>query len=98
MFRPKVTTVYVLAPMFVAAAILTSACSSRPEEQQLRQFFRASGMNDQQTLANFSTTNFDPKVDGQVTGFKVVSVSEPKVEPLKIKELNKALEDAQAAD
>lgn len=98
MFRPKLT-VYLLAPMLVAVAVLTGACGpSHPEQQQLQQFFRASGMRDDQTLANFAAVSFDPKTDGQVMNFTIVSVSEPRIEPMKFKELSKALDDAQAAD
>jgi hypothetical protein len=92
-------TVYLLAPVLVAVAVLTGACgASHPEQQQLQQFFRASGMRDDQTLANFAAVSFDPKTDGQVTGFTIVSVSDPVVEPMKFKDLSKALEDAQAKD
>ncbi len=99
MFRAKVTRVLLLAPMLAAVAYLNTACGpSHPEEQQVRQFFRASGLRDDQTLANFAVVTFDPKTDGQVTGFKVVSVTEPRVEPLKIKDLAKALDQAQSAD
>jgi hypothetical protein len=98
MFRPRVT-VYFLAPMLVLGAVLTGACgASHPEQQPLQQFFRASGMRDDQTLANFAVVTFDPKTDGQVTGFSIVTVSQPTVTPLKFKDLNKALEEAQAAD
>jgi len=99
MFRARVTMLWVLAPMLAAVAYLNTACGpSHPEEQQVRQFFRASGLRDDQTLANFAVVTFDPKTDGQVTNFKVVSVSEPKIEPLKIKDLAKALDQAQSAD
>jgi hypothetical protein len=98
MFRPKMTG-YLLAPMLVVVAVLTGACgASHPEQQQLQQFFRASGMRDDQTLANFAAVSFDPKTDGAVSQFTIVSVSEPRVEPMKFKELSKALDDAQAAD
>jgi hypothetical protein len=98
MFRPKMT-VYFLAPMLCAAAILTGACgASHPEQQQLQQFFRASSMRDDQTLANFAAVSFDPKTDGTVTAFTITSVSEPKVEPMRFKDLTKAMEDAQARD
>ena len=98
MFRPRMS-VYFLAPMLFMSAILSGACgASHPEQQPLQQFFRASGMRDDQTLANFAVVTFDPKTDGQVTGFTIVNVSQPVVTPLKIKDLNKALEDAQAAD
>src|SRR5262249_6950032 len=88
-----------LAPMLAAVAYLNTACGpSHPEEQQVRQFFRASGLRDDQTLANFAVVTVDPKTDGQVSSFKVVSVTEPRVEPLKIKDLAKALDQAQSAD
>jgi hypothetical protein len=99
MFRARVTRVFLLAPMLAAVAYLTTACGpSHPEEQQVRQFFRASGLRDDQTLANFAIVTFDPKTDGQVSSFKIVSVSEARVEPLKVKDLSKALDEAQNAD
>jgi hypothetical protein len=97
MHRPKATA-YLLAPMLVAFAILASACGGHPEEPQLKQFFRASSLSDSQTLSSFAAVSFDPKTDGQVTGFTIVTVSEPRLEPLKIKELAKAVADARAAE
>jgi hypothetical protein len=98
MFRPKVKSVYMLAPMFVAVGILASACSSAPEENLVRQFFRASSLRDNQTLANFAVVSFDAKNDGTVAAFKIVSVSPERVEPLKVQELAKAVEEAEAAN
>lgn len=97
MHRPKATA-YLLAPTFVALAILASACGGHPEQPQLQQFFRASSLSDSQTLSSFASVSFDPKTDGQVTGFTIVNVSEPRIEPLKIKELAKAVADARAAE
>jgi hypothetical protein len=50
MFRPKVTNSYLLALVFAASAVLASACASAPEENLIRQYFRASGLRDNQTL------------------------------------------------
>ena len=98
MFRPKMT-VYVLAPVLFAVAILTGACgASHPEQQPLQQFFRASGMRDDGTLSNFAAVSFDPKTDGTVNAFTITSVSDVKTEPMQFKTLQKALDDAQAAD
>ena len=78
--------------------------SRRPESRErlakLRHFvgFRASSLGDNQSLASFAAVNFDPKTDGAVSSFTIVTVSEPRVEPLKIKDLAKALDDALAAD
>jgi len=92
-------SVYLVAPVLATVAVLTGACgASHPEQQQLQQFFRASGMRDDQTLANFAAVSFDPKTEGTVSKFTIVNVSEPRVEPMKFKELTKGLEDAQAAD
>jgi hypothetical protein len=98
MFRPK-TSVYLLASMVLAAAAL-SACSSpnASEENLVRQFFRASGLRDNQTLANFATVSFDPKTEGTVADFEVTSVSPERTEPLRVIELSKAVTEAEAAN
>jgi hypothetical protein len=95
MFRPTVRNVYLLACV-TAAAIVAGACSSPPEENLIRQYFRASGLRDNQTLANFAAVSFDPKTEGTVTSVKVVNVSPERTEPLKIQDLAKALADAEA--
>ena len=98
MFRPK-ASVYVLASMVLMAAAL-SACSSAnaAEENLVRQFFRASGLRDNMTLANFAVVAFDPKTEGTVTDFEVTAVSPEKTEPLRVIELSKALTEAEAAN
>ena len=98
MFRPKVTSTYLLAPLLVAVAILAGACSTPPEENLVKGYFRASGLRDNQTLANFAVVTFDPKKEGAVSSVSVVSVSPERVEPLRIVELSKALADAEAAN
>ncbi len=96
MLRPK-TSVYLLASMVLAGAAL-SACSSpnASEENLVRQFFRASGLRDSQTLSNFAVVSFDPKTDGTVTDFEVTAVSPERTEPLRVIELNAALTEAEA--
>lgn len=98
MLRPK-TSVYLLASMVLSVAAL-SACSSpnASEENLVRQFFRASGLRDSQTLANFATVSFDSKTDGTVSDFEVTSVSPQRSEPLRVIELNTAVTDADAAN
>jgi hypothetical protein len=85
--------------MLVAAAAST-ACSSpnAQEENIVRQYFRASGLRDNQTLANFAVVSFDPKTEGVVTDFEVTSVSEERSEPLRIIELQKAFAEAESAN
>jgi hypothetical protein len=100
MFRPR-TSVYLLASLVLAVAAL-NACSSQyaSEENLVRQFFRASGLRDSQTLANFATVSFDAKTEGTVgTGdFEVTAVSPERSEPLRVVELDKAFKEAEAAN
>jgi hypothetical protein len=98
MLRPK-TSVYLLAPMVLAVAAL-SACSSpnASEENLVRQFFRASGLRDSQTLSNFATVSFEPKTEGTVADFEVTAVSPERTEPLRVIELNRAVTEAEAAN
>jgi hypothetical protein len=85
--------------MVLAVAAL-SACSSpnASEENLVRQFFRASGLRDSQTLSNFATVSFEPKTEGTVTDFEVTSVSPERTEPLRVIEMSKVLTDAEAAN
>ena len=57
----------------VVAAVAVSGCSSpnAQEENLVRQYFRASSLRDNQTLANFAVVSFDPKSEGVVTDFEV---------------------------
>jgi len=98
MFRPK-ASVYLLALMMMAVAAL-SACSSpnAQEENIVRQFFRASGLRDNQTLANFAIVNFDPKSEGTVADFDVTAVSAYRTEPLQVIALSKSVAEAEAAN
>jgi hypothetical protein len=85
--------------MVLTAAAL-SACSSpnASEENLVRQFFRASGLRDSQTLSNFATVSFDAKTDGTVRDFEIVSVSPERSEPLRVIELSQAVTEAEAAN
>jgi hypothetical protein len=85
--------------MIVAVAAL-GACSSphAQEENLVRQYFRASGLRDNQTLANFAAVSFDPKTEGTVTDFDVTAVSEERTEPLRVRELSKAYQEAESAN
>ena len=85
-------------------AVLTSTlalvigCSGGAEQKVLDDFFRASRMRDNTTLGNFATVSFDPRTDGVVQTFSVVSVSEERVRPLPLKKMADDLAAAKAAD
>ena len=98
MGRPRLSAAAVFAPALLVALAFTVACSPPPEQAQLRQFFRASQLRDNSTLANLSATEFDPRTAGVVTSFDIVSVSEERRTPLNLMELAKAHEAARAAD
>jgi hypothetical protein len=98
MSRPK-TSVFVLIPMLVAVVALGGCSSPNAQEENLvRQYFRASGLRDNQTLANFAVVAFDPKVEGTVTDFDVTAVSPERSEPLQIIAMSKALAEAEDAN
>jgi hypothetical protein len=84
---------------FVAIAVLlAAACSSGGEQQILSKFFDANRLRDTTTLGTFATVNFDRDKDGAVERFSIVSVSEEKRTPLKLREYSKAFQEAKAAD
>ena len=98
MFRPKASR-YLLAPMIVAVAALSACSTPNAQEQNLvRQYFRASGLRDNQTLANFAVVSFDPKTEGVVTDFDITSVGPERREPLKIVDLSKSLAEAESVN
>ncbi len=73
-------------------------CSGSSEQKILEDFFRASRLRDNATLGNFATTSFDPRTDGVVQDFDVVSVSDERPRPLPLRQYAEALESAKAAD
>ena len=82
---------------FAISLMSLAACSSPPEEPILQQFFRASRINDNTSLAGFATTSFQPQTQGTITGFDIVSVSPERREPLQLAALAEEV-DAVRAD
>jgi hypothetical protein len=88
-----------LALILSLALVGTSvACSVVPEEKLVRDFFRASRLRDNAALGSFATASFDPQTDGQVSTFKVVSVSPERITPYQVKQFAKAFDEAKAAE
>ena len=56
-----------------------SRAAAGEEKTLLKKYFMASKVSDNMTLSNIATVAFDPKTDGQMMSFSIVSVSEPKV-------------------
>lgn len=93
--RRRSTVPYVFAAIPLAFAV---GCGGSSERQILDDFFRTSRLRDNVTLANFATTEFDPRTDGIVTSFDIVSVSDEQAVPMPLKQYARALEDARVAD
>jgi hypothetical protein len=85
-----------LALTLAAATII--GCSSMQEQPLLQQFFTASRLRDNTTLAGFAAASFEPATDGIVTTFSITNVTPEQRRPLTLKSLAKAHEDAKAAD
>jgi hypothetical protein len=66
------------APRAVGAtllALLLAACSARPEQLILDQFFSASRLRDRTALQHMSTVTFEPRDQGIVTEFDITGVT-----------------------
>ena len=98
MHRPRFTVLALLAPALMATGLLVTACSSQPEQPILQQFFTASRLRDNQTLANFSAVSLDPQTQGSVSSFSITNVSAVQSEPLMLKDLAQKRDEAKAAD
>jgi hypothetical protein len=98
MLRPNSLRV-VIAPALILAIVAMIGCGGSGEESTtLRKYFNASKMGDNMTLANIATVGFDPKTDGQVQSFSVVSSTPDQVTPLTLKQHAADLKAAQDAE
>jgi hypothetical protein len=89
----------ILASTLASLTVLIAvACSSTPEQPIINQFFVASRLRDNTTLASFSTVEFEPRAQGTVSSFTITSVSPEQHKPLNIKSLAAAQSQAKAAD
>lgn len=96
MYRHRIGTV---SSVLVATTLaLASGCGGSVEEQVLTDFFRASRMRDSVTLGNFATTEFDPRTDGIVQSFEIVSIGDERVAPMPLRQYAADIEQAVAAE
>jgi hypothetical protein len=84
--------------LLASTLAFVASCSGGSEKKLLEDFFRASRLRDNVTLGNFATASFDPRTDGIVQSFDVVTISEEKIAALPLKQFAKAVEDAKEAD
>jgi hypothetical protein len=98
MLRPRYFWCLLFVPVLLALALAGPGCGGAPEYQLVNQFFRSSRLADTMTLGNIATVSFDPKKDGTVESFSIVSVTPEQARELKMVEYAQALKDAQAKD
>ena len=92
MSRPN--SKWLILPALILAVVAIACGGGGEEKTLLNKYFMASKVADNMTLSNIATVVFDPKSDGQMMSFSIVSVSEEKVTPLTIKADAEALKAA----
>ena len=75
------------AVLLVPAILFEISCSRPPEQQFLTQFFRAARGRDNTTVGRMSAVEIDPRTQGSVTDFDIVSISDERRERLTFKPL-----------
>lgn len=95
----KFSVLLVQAPVIAWFALLAAACGSTPPEQQvINNFFRASRVRDNATLANLAAVSFDPRTEGTVQSFDVTNPGEEQRRTLQIKQMIQDEEKARQDD
>ena len=98
MSRPN--SKWLIVPALVVAVAAVACGAGGEEKVLLNKYFTASKVSDNMTLANIATVAFDPKSDGQMGSFKILSVTPEQVTPLTIKAdaeaLKKMVDDEKA--
>ena len=78
------------AVLLVPATMMVISCSRPPEQQFLTQFFRAARGRDNTTVGRMSAVEIDPRTQGSVDDFEIVSIGEEQRAPLSFKPLFEA--------
>lgn len=94
MTKPRIATAVLLIP----AALIAAACSRPPEQQLLTQFFRAAKARDNATTSRMSAVEIDPRDQGSIEDFSIVSVGDEGRQPLDFKPLLEAEEKAKSEE
>ena len=78
------------AVLLVPSLMFVISCSRPPEQQFLTQFFRAARSRDNTTVGRMSAVEVDPRTQGSVNDFDIVSISDERREKLTFKPLFEA--------
>jgi hypothetical protein len=99
MSRPAQNIIGLLAASLTALTLtVVAGCSGSSEQPILNQFFTASRLRDSTSLNNLTMVLFEPRTQGTVSSFKIVSVTPEEHRPLTLKALAQAHEAARADD
>ena len=91
-------TLVILTVLLIGGGALTACGGSGEELSIVRAFFQASRFNDRATLGNMTMVFFDPVEEGIASSPSVDNVSEEQRRPLRVRELQSALEQTQAEE
>ncbi|MSO30101.1 MAG: hypothetical protein EXQ48_04040 [Acidobacteria bacterium] len=94
----KTRVLLLLVSALVGLAFAAACGASGPEQQALANFFRASRVRDSAALANIAAVAFDPRTDGSVQEFTIVSIGAEERRPMDIKKLAAEEEAAKQAE
>lgn len=94
----KTRVLLLLVSALVGLAFAAACGASGPEQQALANFFRASRARDSAGLANIAAVAFDPRTDGIVQEFTIVSIGAEERRPMDIKKLAAEEEAAKQAE
>ena len=86
------------AVLLVPSVLFVVSCSRPPEQQFLTQFFRAARGRDNTTVGRMSAVEIDPRTQGAIQDFDIVSISDERREKLTFKPLFEAEAEARAKE
>ena len=78
------------ALLLVPAVMLVVGCSRPPEQQFLTQYFRAAKARDNTTVGRMSAVEIDPRTQGSVEDFSIISIGDEQRTPLTFTQLLEA--------
>ena len=84
--------------LLVPAILFEISCSRPPEQQFLTQFFRAARSRDNTTVGRMSAVEIDPRTQGSIDDFDIVSISDERREKLTFRPLFEAEAKAREAE
>lgn len=98
MSRTNKMVVSIGALVILTSGFLVGCGGGGGESALIRTFFSAARYQDRVTLGNMAMVGFDPSDNGVVRTFDVETISEEQIRPLRLRDLVRAVQEAEAAD